>query len=805
MKRTSLIFLIVAGSSIWSYAQHFALKASRPLSDTLICNGVNWMSIDNDGLLDAVVYGTNARGHETLVFFRNREASGFDFVRSIDTEITNAAFLLTDYDGDHMADVIVSGKQNGQSLTLALINRGDFFFEVLPLFEREGEAIRLADLDGDGIREFLLSGDSPDGPFFHIMKKFDTGWALAYDSISIRAQDIELFDFDSDNDIDFFVAGIDAAGEPVNRFFYNEKDFYFTSLDFDFPLLGSTTLSDINHDGNFDLLVAGAGEENLLRMFISSPPGFEVRDSALAVSSADIFAADFNSDGRYDLNVFGFLAADDTLNTIGGINHTDTLHHSGLVTQKFGDLERDGDLDLLQISRGASGYDLVLLENVHDTENIAPGPPRNPVTFYVFDRLFIGWERPVDDRTPKRSLTYDLSVEMPLDIMGSEFDVQNGKRNVIRHGNSGTAHYWLLRIPERSPFDFNIQTVDNAFHADKGSICKGTGGLQGNCGTSLTIAEVHACRKEQILLPSEEVAEWYSFEKGFMTVSKSFSFEIEATDTIFSITRSEAGCEKVQVYVIEVLPILTKSTESVEYVCEGDLLSCGAESDWQSTQWTSAVHGLLGTTDSISYQISVPDTIMVAISDGMGCEITRRTILHISRPVIDVAHDGYQIMKGESVQLDVSGGVHYEWNPSSGLSDLNSPNPSASPLKTTEYTVTVMDSIGCQAQAKVIVIVEQTAFIPDLFTPNHDGSNDVLKIYALGQVTNFSFAIYNREGSRVYFTSDPADAVNGGWDGTASGAEQPAGIYHWIVNGLTGNGAKLQLNGKNSGAIVLVR
>ena len=104
-----------------------------------------------------------------------------------------------------------------------------------------------------------------------------------------------------------------------------------------------------------------------------------------------------------------------------------------------------------------------------------------------------------------------------------------------------------------------------------------------------------------------------------------------------------------------------------------------------------------------------------------------------------------------------------------------------------------------------MVLVEETAFVPNLFTPNHDGKNDLLKIYGLGQVSSFTFTIYNREGNRVYHTENVLDAITQGWNGTAGGVEQPGGVYYWSVTGQTLAGKALQLNGRKSGSIVLLR
>jgi gliding motility-associated-like protein len=129
----------------------------------------------------------------------------------------------------------------------------------------------------------------------------------------------------------------------------------------------------------------------------------------------------------------------------------------------------------------------------------------------------------------------------------------------------------------------------------------------------------------------------------------------------------------------------------------------------------------------------------------------------------------------------------------------------ASPLTSIQYTVTGDDSLGCVDQANVNIIVEGAGFIPKLFTPNDDGTNDQLRIYGLPAVEEFSFSIYNREGVMVFKTTDVNEASQRGWDGTKNGSKQPAGVYFWKVSGEAASGGTILLNGKNSGSIVLVR
>ena len=103
------------------------------------------------------------------------------------------------------------------------------------------------------------------------------------------------------------------------------------------------------------------------------------------------------------------------------------------------------------------------------------------------------------------------------------------------------------------------------------------------------------------------------------------------------------------------------------------------------------------------------------------------------------------------------------------------------------------------------VIVEDSGFVPTLFTPNDDGQNDALKIYGITSANDFVFTIYNREGSLVFKTSDVNEAIQRGWDGFTNGTKQPGGVYFWKVKGSMSTARKVLLNGKDSGSIVLIR
>ncbi len=80
-----------------------------------------------------------------------------------------------------------------------------------------------------------------------------------------------------------------------------------------------------------------------------------------------------------------------------------------------------------------------------------------------------------------------------------------------------------------------------------------------------------------------------------------------------------------------------------------------------------------------------------------------------------VSAGAYQrVCQGETVLLEATGGVAYEWSPRTSLSQFTIFNPLATPMETTIYTVTVTDSNGCTATDQVQVIVDGCATPPPL-------------------------------------------------------------------------------------------
>lgn len=143
--------------------------------------------------------------------------------------------------------------------------------------------------------------------------------------------------------------------------------------------------------------------------------------------------------------------------------------------------------------------------------------------------------------------------------------------------------------------------------------------------------------------------------------------------------------------------------------------------------------------------------------------------------------------------------VSYSWLPVTALSCTDCAQPFANPKFNTLYTVTSTDSNGCRNIGRVQVIVlckGANVFVPNTFSPNGDGSNDVFYVRGKGLSRVKSLRIFNRWGEVVFermnFNVNDASA---GWDGSYKGKKLSPDTYIYQADIFCDNGDTLRFDG----------
>jgi len=153
---------------------------------------------------------------------------------------------------------------------------------------------------------------------------------------------------------------------------------------------------------------------------------------------------------------------------------------------------------------------------------------------------------------------------------------------------------------------------------------------------------------------------------------------------------------------------------------------------------------------------------------------------------IDLANLDTSIVIGDKVTLNVFGPpvYIYTWSPTEGLSCLDCNYPVIQPLKDITYNLNVKDVRGCFSDDyffKIQIRPETFVKLPTSFTPNGDGSNDVLYVQGWGIKDLLEFSVYNRWGQQIYVSNN----IKEGWDGSFNGILQNSDVYVYKVKALT--------------------
>ncbi len=206
--------------------------------------------------------------------------------------------------------------------------------------------------------------------------------------------------------------------------------------------------------------------------------------------------------------------------------------------------------------------------------------------------------------------------------------------------------------------------------------------------------------------------------------------------------------------------------------------------------------------------ISLPGTITYSLHvvDANGCNSLKKdeVVITVTRQAIVDAGRDTVLAVGQPLGLNANdingvGFIQYEWLPYYGLNNPLISTPIAILDKDITYTVTARTALGCVATDKIKIQVYKgpDIYVPNAFTPNRDSKNDILKAIPVGIKDFHYFRIYNRWGSLIFSTTNPAN----GWDGRIKGAEQPTATYVWMAEGIDYTGKYVQ----RKGSVIIIK
>ncbi len=196
------------------------------------------------------------------------------------------------------------------------------------------------------------------------------------------------------------------------------------------------------------------------------------------------------------------------------------------------------------------------------------------------------------------------------------------------------------------------------------------------------------------------------------------------------------------------------------------------------------------------------------VEDAAGCILDTAFVLdEVVQPVLSLIGPvrvelGDSVVLAPQVQPPGLAFAKIRWQPDRWLSCDDCLQPVVRPEAEGQffYTLSVETSQYCRAEAMVMlrVLFQAPVYVPNVFSPNGDGENDLLVPMAHSdEVLRIrEFAIYNRWGELMHLARDfaPGDE-EGGWDGYAGRQKAPAAVYLWRLRALQANGKEVTLHG----------
>lgn len=832
----SLLWALMNASQLMS--QHF--QAADSLSFPTLSNArVFWADLDKNSYQDALIFGIDSLGKSEVFILKNdslKSSSPFQLSTEVlfpeIPALANIHISFADFNQDTFQDLLITGIDSTQNFVVQIWeNKKDFNFEIYNsnISNWEFAAGEWVDLDKNGTYDLVITGARKNNQKEVVCYKNENGnFVEITTSIpGLSEAGITLLEADGNTLTDLIISGKDELDQWKTIQINNNGafEFAYTIIEENF---GGNRLStgDLNHDGMPEFAISGKynGENSQTRFYLNSNGTFSQPTFLNNGQATELLIADLNKDGFVDifysgedenansqLLIYQYDSAGSDLSTIQYLV-IDTLLPN-IKNASLSDADNDGDLDFLLIddATGISG----IYQNQFPGENNMPFAPVDPFAIGIHGRTMFSWIPTTDDHTPVEALTYDIFIIKEKSSEDSLLVSPNfgngGARHLPAHGITGhNPNYTLNKLVE-GQLDWGIQAIDNSLaNKPSNNICNGNGFY--NC-IDITLKDTVACYGNTLTLadPVEgQTAIWFSLKDGYLGEFDTLHFDPVENDTIFYVVKNDFSCALGVSWSIEVAPELELKLGNDTTLCQTGELSFSIDSDgWEKVEWISANQGNLGSDSNITLTFLESDMIKLIATDSSGCIYSDSVNINIPE-IKAYASEDVTIQEGESTQLEAFNALTAQWSPDYYIDDSQSISPTVSPLITTNYFVQMQDSSGCKVIDTVVVTVERailtgTVFIPNLFTPNSDGSNDNFKIYGLQNVNTVSFHIFDSSGNKVYQSDDPNSLQATGWDGTKSGRMLKNGTYFWRIAGEYQNGEPILVGGKNEGYLTLLK
>jgi gliding motility-associated-like protein len=258
-----------------------------------------------------------------------------------------------------------------------------------------------------------------------------------------------------------------------------------------------------------------------------------------------------------------------------------------------------------------------------------------------------------------------------------------------------------------------------------------------------------------------------------------------------------ASAIKPVVVTVFAKPVVSASASATD-ICKGTTITLTAVSPGNTIDWPGLGAGNVVTATPLD------STVYMAVATSPnGCLDTASVSVAVKPFTLTLTANPDPVLAGTNTVLTTTGNFTYNvlsWAPSIFFANQTATTQNIVVKDTSKSFTVIAQSIdGCLDTATLYVTVDPNLkdfFIPNAFSPNGDGNNDILKVYG-SSVRDVTMRIYNQWGELIFETKD----INKGWDGTWKGRPQEVGVYVYVAQVTFYNNVTM----KRKGTVNLIR
>lgn len=301
----------------------------------------------------------------------------------------------------------------------------------------------------------------------------------------------------------------------------------------------------------------------------------------------------------------------------------------------------------------------------------------------------------------------------------------------------------------------------------------------------------------QVDAPSEILVVWYSDAALNDSLNAGTSYQATGSNNAFWVVSRDAQCQSTP-FKIE---LVQHPLVEAEISTEGNLVWCSTDSTLLLSSSQTGNTWMPGNTTGSSLMVNQPGIYTLSVAGACNTAQAEITIVDGKASAgFTAAPDSGEAPLTVTIANQSQNAEITSWLLNEHSVTLTNNSTLVIEAEGDYTLMQIVESVeGCRDTISTQIHVKDTKVsltIPNSFTPNADGYNDVFKVQAKG-ITEFKGVVFNRWGSKVYEWDD----AQSGWDGFYNGSAAPAGVYFYIIKA----SGKKNTSFEKKGDVTLIR